>query len=385
MKPGKSLKPSLKNHKYDVSSSTPKKAKSGVTIRTAVIGLGRIAYLLEKDPYRYHPCTHLGSLRHLIETGPVRKSQACFELVGACDNKPERLKDFLRWWKKPVEYQETDYRKLIQNCRADFVIIAATLEAHYEIVISLLKSKNPPRGILLEKPAGYNLKETRQMAELARRKQVPVWVNFERRYHPAYRLVRDYIRKEKFGELRSIYGQVLTGSAPAPPYGGPLLHDAVHWIDLLIWMLGKPDSLDARLLPSRFSPEVEDTAFINFHYPEQEVFLESGGRRQYFAFNMKLDFERGRIESGNEGHRFFKSGPSKRYKNFKELQPVGVSSGKKQAENPWLELYREINALLSGYREHDAAGYRKVTGAITAPLDDALLGMEIIQKIYKKL
>ncbi len=331
-------------------------------MRVLLVGLGRIAWQLEKDRFRYHPCTHAGTLRALAD-------ETNLELVGVCDRNEDKLRSFRRWWKKPVEFATTDYRELFAAAPADLVIIAASLESHHDIALEAMRRGTP--ALLLEKPAGKNLREAKALHRLATKKDVKVWVNFERRYHPAYRRVLDFVRKEKLGPLRSVSGKVLTGPTPPGAHAGPLLHDAVHWIDLLLWYAGAPRGITARMFPARSSADLEDTAFVSFHYDDFEAVLESGGRRKWFEFNMQLDFENGRIIAGNEGHFLFKAGASKRYQRFRELLPL---KHEVPSANAWLELYREI-----------AREGKKARPRITANLDDALLGMDLIERCARKL
>ena len=373
-------------------------------MKTCLIGLGRIAWGLERDPLRAKPCTHAGALAHHLKKPGGRRSG--FELVGVCDRHAEKIAAFLKWWSSNAasgRNQNTgaasrknrrdaadavkvdagffaaheNHRELLAAARPEFVIIATRTDSHLAIAADAMRAG--ARGILLEKPIGMNLREARKLERLARETGTRVWVNFERRYHPAYRLVKRFVDEERLGPLRSIQGQVLTwplragANTASADIAGPLLHDAIHWLDLLIWYAGKPDRVNARMLESRAVPGVEDTAFLDLGYPEFQARLESGGRRNYFEFTIQLDFEHGRIRSGNEGHFWYRSKPSKRYQNFRDLQPFQPTIPRKN-ENPWLALYDDI---------------RRET-ASDAPisfdrLSEAVAGMEIVQACSKKL
>jgi len=342
--------------------------------RVFIIGLGRIAWLLEKDRFRYSPCTHAGTLKSLNEK--ARTQTPPFELVGASDVDSERLRSFQRWWGRPIPRVSQDFRELFTDAdKPDLVIIAASLEAHHEIALHALKTGTG--GLLIEKPIAPDLRRAKEIHAAAKKSATPVWVNFERRYHPGYRKLKEIFTSGKLGEPRTVQGRVLTGPVAQAPdtdeIAGPLLHDAVHWIDLLLWYLGEPRSLSARLLPAAAAPDVEDASFITFHYDEFDAFLESGGRREYFEFQLRADFSRGRVVSGNAGHFYYRSAPSRRYARFRELREMTV---KLPSRNPWEELYREI---LLGIRREQGAGNRKKL-LITAGLDDALRGMEIIDR-----
>ncbi len=323
--------------------------------KAALIGLGRIGWMLEKDPYRYHPCTHAGSLIALSDR---------FRLVAGCDLDRQRREDFGRYAKRngqPVMLFES-VESLCRSIRngelaVDLAVLATGPDSHPDLFRQLVAVG--VRDFLIEKPAALNGAEARRMLRLAEKHNVSVRINFERRYHPAYNLVHRIIESERFGRLRHIEGRVLAPSLRRDA----LLEDAVHWIDLLLWYAGQPSGLR-----SRFRRDVrgrEEGSLHVFHYDSFDAVLESGGMRRYFEFVMRLDFERGRIIAGNEGHFHFQSKPSKRYKGFYELQPVPVRLTAKEKElNPWLVLYREI-----------AAGNR-----IRSSLEEAVKGIALIDR-----
>lgn len=363
-------------------------------MKTCLIGLGRIAVQLETDRLRAKPCTHAGSLLHFHK----KSATSGFQLAGVCDHHPEKIADFQKWWarenksssrtpntsRKSISARSshtiakhTDYRKLLREVRPEFVIIATRTDSHFEIAREAMRLG--VRGVLLEKPISLNLNDARKLERLARETNTRVWVNFERRYHPAYRLVKCYVTEESLGPLRSIHGQVLTwplragANTVSANIAGPLLHDAIHWLDLLIWYAGKPTKIQARMFESMAVPGVEDTAFLDLEYPGFQARLETGGRRNYFEFTIQLDFEHGRIRSGNEGHFFYQSRPSKRYQNFRDLQPFTPTIPRKN-ENAWVALYDEIRREMAG-----------TDPVIFDRLSDAVAGMEIVTACTRKL
>lgn len=356
-------------------------------IRTAIIGLGRIAWLLEKDPLRYKPCTHAGSLLSINQ----KRKRPAFEIVALCDSKADRIDDFKRWWQKQNRQSSenmarlgnaiaisTDYKEILRTEVSeeplDLIIIATHTDSHVPIAMQAIKAG--ARAIVLEKPIATDLKTARQLYRLAEKNNTAIWVNFERRYHPAYQLVKDYIDNQKLGALRAIRGRVLTWPvASKQAQIGPLLHDAIHWLDLLHWYAGIPQKISTRMFAAQSGAPVEDTAFIQFDYPEFQAQLESGGRRDYFEFAIELDFDQGRILSGNTGHRFFKTQASKRYIKFKELQEINP---KLPDQNAWLGLYNEVMRNLND---------RKQNAGLLSPasnLHGALQSMIMLDQCYKK-
>lgn len=355
-------------------------------IPVLLIGLGRIASLLEKDSLRNHPCTHAGAI---FSTWGRKK----FFLIGAIDPSEERRNNFCKDWNIPKEVCFSDFKSWAESFRfnlnrkdfafifqrrdtnlelnqknikfvgqidweipiADFrntnlVIIATPSETHYELAKQTIDFGF--RRLLVEKPVCHSLPLARKLAKLCKKTKTSLWVNHERRYHPLYIQIRKWIQEKTFGPVRTIRASVLT-SARDPGRAildktGPLFHDGTHAVDLLIWYLGMPDRVVSVLRSYRHST-VEEQALAFMTYPQGEtVFLEAGGMRNYFQFELDIQTENARFLVGNDEVRFWKSKPSRKYKGFKSLTPISISEKSSAGSNPFLNLYNSIFLHLSG-------------------------------------
>lgn len=326
------------------------------SVSAALVGLGRIGWSLELDALRYHPCTHAGTLRALS------RGKSRFHLSVVCDRAPGRMEAFERWWPSSPQHARLQTRKAGEALAApglDLAVIAVSLSSHVEVFEQAIACGI--RRILIEKPVAMTARAAQRLLRLARDAGAQVWVNFERRYHPFYRYARSVVSDGRLGPLRAVRGRVLTGDVRRGATFGPLLHDAVHWIDLLLWMAGRPPAASARVLGRRGAPE--HTTFARFDYPQFSATLETGGRRGFFEFEMELDFAEGRIHVGNQGLRVWQAGPSARYQRFRELRPRLAPV---KPKNPWVEMYREI---------------QKAEGPPASSLADAVTGLEILEQI----
>ncbi|WP_036096386.1 Gfo/Idh/MocA family oxidoreductase [Leptospira weilii] len=367
-------------------------------IPVLLIGLGRIASLLEKDPLRNHPCTHAGT----IFSSWGRKK---FFLLGAIDPSEERRNRFCKDWNIPKEECFSDFKSWTSSFRSELkrefhssitdfkntdfqrekegrnsagsgenrgklkiesetfnfshtqiditsclVVIATPSETHYELAKAAIDFGF--RRLLVEKPVCHSLALARKLAKLCRKTGTDLRVNHERRYHPLYIRVRQWIREETYGPVRTIRASVLT-SARSPGRAildktGPLFHDGTHAVDLLTWYLGIPDRVFSVLRSYPDSP-VEEQALALMTYPKGEtVFLEAGGMRNYFQFELDIQTENARFLVGNDEVRFWKSKPSRKYKGFKSLTPVSISEKSSAGTNPFLNLYDSLFRHISG-------------------------------------
>ena len=324
-------------------------------IRTLVIGLGRIASTLEKDPLRFHPCTHAGVL--LSEAGKRK-----FHLSGIIDHDQRILKEFGRFW-------NIDFRKLvtnidqIKNSGIEFAVIATNSESHFEIAKFCLQCGI--KNLLIEKPACLCVSEISELIRLKKKMKASIWVNHERRYHPVYSHVKDLIDTGKIGRIVTIRASVFTSSAiPGNAFRkdsvGPLLHDGTHTLDYVQWILGRPKKISAKKNNERIHALLE--------YPDNIiVFFETGKAGNYFQFEIDIITTDARIILSNDGHQFFRSRKSNLYKGFYSLSPERLPVFPRKFRNPWINLYEEISGfILNTSRE------------ITGPIEDS---REILQMI----
>ena len=315
--------------------------------KTLLLGLGRIASTLEKDKLRYHPCTHAGVLFSTF-------GKKHFQLKAVFDIDKEAVDIFFKDWNLKKEIVKSNLDD-IKKESFDFAIIASNSEAHFENVkfaISL-----GIKNLLIEKPVCINLKELKSLVSLQKKHNLKIWVNHERRYHYLYKYVKEQIQSNKTGELRTIRASVLTSFRdPGNAFidgGGPLLHDGTHAVDYIDYLLeSKSIRISSKLNRANEFAKIEEQAIAILEYPNDVfVFLEAGGKRNYFQFEIDIQTENARFILSNDGHRFFETKKSKLYKGFKSLLPVSLPKVPMQFSNPWINIYREIVSVLSGHSE----------------------------------
>ena len=94
-------------------------------------------------------------------------------------SKKEKLKKYLNSTCKV----EKDWRKLILSDDLDGVIISSPPSSHYEIIKECLKIKLP---ILVEKPFVLNIRNAKEIVNLAKKNSSLIMVDYIHLYHPAF-------------------------------------------------------------------------------------------------------------------------------------------------------------------------------------------------------
>ena len=303
-----------------------------------LIGCGRIGFLLENDPLRNKPCTHAGGAL-----------SAGLTITHAVDLSPQRLEAFRRKYRLSGENCYTDYREALKKTAPRLVIIATWTESHADIAIAAARAGTPV--IVLEKPIAPSLFDARRLLRACEKYGTALVINHERRYDPRYRKVKSLIEADKIGTLKSINGSILTGPYRGPSRisegGGPLLHDGTHLVDIISFFGGKFTRVSGNFSREERKTGYEDraTAWLKTERGI-DVFIEAGGSREFFQFEVILSGTKGKITIGNGYQFLYTATASRLYKGFRDLKEANFPSIPEG--NCFTSLYREVKKLMLG-------------------------------------
>lgn len=167
----------------------------------------------------------------------------------------------------------TDYRKLLSDEELDCVFIATPSKYHTEIVAAALE-----RGlhVFCEKPFGLDPQEGYRLADLAERKGLVNQIGYHYRFVAAFNEAKRLLDRKLIGELHHIraeaYGPVVlrpkgsTWRSQKSEGGGCLFDYACHAIDLVNYLVGRPQAVSGTVLNSVFSNDVDDEIYSTFHF-----------------------------------------------------------------------------------------------------------------------
>ncbi len=201
------------------------------------------------------------------------------ELCAVCDVDEGRLAAF------SPEIRYTDYSDMLEKARPDVVHICTPHYLHADMVIEALKKGI---NVLCEKPLCIKREDIDRILEAERESDAILGVCLQNRYNAANRFVKDYVQNKN---IKNAHGTVLWHRDAAyyesgewrgkweTEGGGVLINQALHTLDLLIWLCGEPDELVASVsnLTLSDSIEVEDTATILCGGKSNFVFNASNG------------------------------------------------------------------------------------------------------------
>jgi predicted dehydrogenase len=139
----------------------------------------------------------------------------------------------------------------------DGVVVASPTLYHPANTLAALAAGLP---VLLEKPVARTAAEAQSMLDAEGKTGVPVLLGYTWRWWPPLRRLRDLLAAHAVGTLRHVQFHMSAHLAdwhPWEPYqeffmasasqGGGALLDESHWIDLMVWLFGTPQSLIGRV------------------------------------------------------------------------------------------------------------------------------------------
>lgn len=326
----------------------------------AVLGCGRIGSLLEEDPLRGKPCTHAGGFNALKSV----------KIIAGCDIDPDRLARFGSRW--GVNKLYTRYEELLACETPDLVSVAAWTRVHHEMVMA--SARAGVKGIFCEKPIALTVKEGQAMVRSCKRRGIPLVINHERRWEPYYELAYQMIRKGTIGELRTIIGNALSGNPGkhkvSEQGGGPMFHDGTHLTDLLLFFGGPVAWVSGNEKRSHGKKHIEHTASAMLQFKSGATgYIEGGGDRRYFNFELDLQGSEGRILIGNAGRELYITKNSGRFSGFQELERVPFPEPKKY-ESPFIGGARDLVGAIRKKSRSASSG------------EDGLSALKLIHAVY---
>ncbi len=324
--------------------------------KVGIIGTGRIGFLLEKDPLRKKPCTHAGG---------ILKNKK-LKITAACDIDIKRLSYFGNIYK--VNHLYTDYKTMLKKESLDVVVISTWTDTHRPI--TLYAARKGVKIIICEKPMSFNHKDCKMMVNTCRKHNTRLIINHERRWEPLYKKVKEMINKKSIGKVKTVIANVLTNVSPDKKSfkinKSSLLHDGTHLIDIALYLFGNPLSITGFVPAYR-----KDTVYGVIEFKKKIfLFIEAGGDREYFNFELDIQGTEGRIKVGNAYKEFWRKKSSSRYVGFYELEKQTFPSI--SDKNPFTAMYNEVVKLLDGkINKHTSTG------------NDGMKTIEIIEKLIK--
>lgn len=216
-------------------------------IKIAVVGCGRISK------------NHFGSIEQ-------HKNE--FELAAICDIDPVVLSEHAEKHKVPA-YR--DMEEMLEKERLDLVALCTPSGIHPDQTVLAAK-----RGVhvMTEKPMATRWNDGVRMVRACDEAGVRLFVVKQNRRNTTLQLLKRAVTEKRFGKIHMVHLNVFW-TRPQSYYdqgngwrgtwefdGGAFMNQASHYVDLLDWLIGPVEKIQAMMSTTR-NIEVEDTGVLN--------------------------------------------------------------------------------------------------------------------------
>ncbi|MBK1706885.1 Gfo/Idh/MocA family protein [Halochromatium glycolicum] len=218
-------------------------------LRIAIVGCGRIAK------------NHFGA---------IDKHAEDLELCALCDIHPERLKAAADSSGVPG-YRHL--RDLLTNEQPDLVALCTPSGLHAEQAIAAARHGV---HVMTEKPMATRWQDGVRMVKACDEAGVHLFVVKQNRRNATLQLLKRAVDEKRFGRIHLVHLNVFW-SRPQEYYdqakwrgtwefdGGAFMNQASHYVDLLDWLIGPVEKVQAMVSTTR-DIEVEDTGVLNVRW-----------------------------------------------------------------------------------------------------------------------
>jgi predicted dehydrogenase len=278
-------------------------------LNAAIIGLGRIASLLEEDSLREKPCTHAGA---------IVSNEDCI-LTAGCDIDEERCRLFSEKWKgkEPVPVYR-DAEEMLSIHKPQILCIATHPDSHYRYC-RVAVSHNIP-VIICEKPLADNIRDARKIVNLEKQYGTVIITNHERRYSLDYLSAKAVLDEKKLGNILGVRSCLYMGKTAR--LLDQLWHDGTHLADAIMFLCGAKlkhkRRWGAKLSSRNGTAWLEGT--IQKGKSSVPVIIEIGAERDHLVFEIEFSCEKGRLRIGNGIFEVWESVPSPYAEKFRSLK-----------------------------------------------------------------
>jgi len=241
-----------------------------------------------------------------------------------------------------ASYFCTDYRQILEDPQVDVVMVLSRNQHHFSQAYEALMAG---KHVFVEKPMALTEADCRQLYNAVAVSGNQLTVGFNRRFAPFY--------KELKHSLRGRTGPVVINcrmSSPGisgsywmadPSIGGAILGEAVHFVDLMYWLLdSEPISVSAYCLPTgKTDPIGENNMVATFRFADGSI-----GSLNYSTIGSK--------RAQGELVEVFAKGVTSEVQDFKRFK--SVSNFKQTRSTLW--AHKGYEAQLSSFFRSLASG-----------------------------
>ncbi len=205
-------------------------------------------------------------------------SKPNFNLVAVCDIELSKAENYGKEFN--TKFYTNYHDMLNSHPEINIVAIITPSGMHYEHTIEVIKNYN--KNIIVEKPTFMRPSQVKHAYESANARKLKIFPVFQNRYNFAVRRVKQAIENNELGKINLVNVKV-RWCRPQRYYdmskwrgtyshdGGALTNQGIHHIDLLRYLGGEVESVNATMGTLGANIDVEDSVVGIFKYKDNSL------------------------------------------------------------------------------------------------------------------
>lgn len=286
------------------------------------------------------------------------------EIVATCDIDPLKKSDYL------------NYDDLLSDERVEAVAICTPNYLHAEMSVKALQLN---KIVVIEKPVGMNTSEVKDViSACTSSKAYPV---LQVRFNQTLQVLKNLLQENKLGKIYSVnvtvrwnrpqeYFNESDWKGKKDKDGGCLLTQGIHYLDVMLWLFGTPDTLQSTSKTLAHDIEVEDYVACLMSFGDVQGIFEFSvnSYQRNTECSISIIAEKGNIKIGGQAM------------NKIDLWEVS---------NMPMPLIQEgkpnvyAGGLYQGSCPNHDQVYKSIKEGNAIPIEESYKAIEVIQKIYE--
>lgn len=305
------------------------------------------------------------------------------ELTGVVARSKAKTEEFAR--KHGFKAAYSNVYDMISSERPDIIAVSAPHYLHFQMALEVIENGI---NVLVDKPMAINLREADELIKRAEAKGVKLGVILQSRFDDTFNFVKSIVDRMALGKL--ILGEAVVEWYRTEEYyassswrgrlategGGALINQAIHTIDLLLWIMGEPEYVWGKVDTVGHNIEVEDMALAMVRFKNGALGVIQASTATFPGLPTRLEVH------GLNGTVIIEGDEIKFMKTVEEIQslkpPIKRTEGLKSWERPEAVPIENHKRLLKDFidailedRKPRVDGY------------EGRRSLEIIRAIYK--
>jgi len=167
----------------------------------------------------------------------------------------------------------SDYVEMMEKEALDFVIISTPTDSHTAVIRAAIEQDI---HIFTEKPFSLTASEGEETLSILKGKSLVNQVGYVNRFNEVFMEVKELLNQGVIGDIKNIRSEMYSATvlkdsksnwrSKKKTGGGCMYEMASHCIDLVVYLLGKPEQIVGSVLQGIYSADVEDLVSSTFLY-----------------------------------------------------------------------------------------------------------------------